>query len=132
MLQDVTDESVHQGLMNNSKTMVMITNDTPIYVNNSHIENGETYIYLGQRYSTRKQNHDKEIQRSSTTGWTAFTKHRDIFKGNTGKCLKRQVYNSCAPPAMTYGAEQWTLTIHAKNKLAAASTKMETSMLNTT
>ena len=28
-----------------------------------------------------------------------------IFKGTTGTCLKRQVYNSCVLPAMTYGAE---------------------------
>ena len=32
--------------------------------------------------------------------------------------------------AMTYGAETWTLTKHAQNKLAAAQTKMERSMLN--
>ena len=33
---------------------------------------------------------------------------------------------------MTYGAETWTLATHAKNKLAAAKTKMERSMLNIT
>ena len=33
---------------------------------------------------------------------------------------------------MTYGAETWTLTKQAQNKLAAAQTKMETSMLNIT
>ena len=33
---------------------------------------------------------------------------------------------------MTYGAETWTLTKHAQNKLAAAQTKMERSMLNIT
>ena len=57
--------------------------------------------------------------------WTAFAKHRDIFKGNIEICLKRQIYNSCVLPAMTYGAETWALTTHAKNKLAAAQTKME-------
>ena len=49
-----------------------------------------------------------------------------------GTCLKRQVYNSCVLPAMTYGAETWPLTIYAKNELAAAQTKMERSMLNIT
>ena len=57
--------------------------------------------------------------------WTAFAKHRDIFKGNIGTCLKKQVYNSCVLPAMTYGAETWTLTTHAKNKLAAAQRKIK-------
>ena len=33
---------------------------------------------------------------------------------------------------MTYGAETWTLTKQAQNKLAAAQTKMEKSMLNIT
>ena len=33
---------------------------------------------------------------------------------------------------MTYGAETWALTTQAKNKLAAAQTKMERNMLNIT
>ena len=33
---------------------------------------------------------------------------------------------------MTYGAETWTLTKQAQNKLAAAQTKMERNMLNIT
>ena len=82
--------------------------------------------------STRDKNQYKEIQRRITAEWTAFAKHRDIFKGNIGTCLKRQVYNSCVLSAMTYGAETWTLTTPAKNKLAAEQTKMERSMLNIT
>ena len=39
-------------------------------------------------------------------------------------CLKRQVYTS--------SAETWTLTKQAQNKLAAAQTKVERSMLNIT
>ena len=74
----------------------------------------------------------KKIQRRITAGWTAFAKNRDIFKGNIATCLKRQVYKSCVLPAMIYGAETWALTINAKNKLAAAQTKMERSMLNIT
>ena len=64
--------------------------------------------------------------------WAAYPKHRDIFKNNLDICLKRQVYNSCLLPAMTYGAETCTLTKQAQNKLAAAQTKMERSMLNIT
>ena len=82
------------------------------------------------RYSTRDKNQDNEIQRRITAGWRPFVKHRDIFKGNIGTCLKRQVYNSCVLPAMTYGAETRALTTQAKNKLVAAQTKIERSMLN--
>ncbi|KAK2190367.1 hypothetical protein NP493_82g00031 [Ridgeia piscesae] len=86
----------------------------------------------GRRYSTRDNNQDKEIQRRITAGWTAFAKHRDIFKSNIGTCLKRQVYNSCVLLAMTYGAEIWAFTTKAKNTLTAAQTTMERSMLNIT
>ena len=77
----------------------------------------------------REKKQEKEIQRRITAGSTAFAKHRDIFKGNIGTSLKRQVYNSCVLPAMTYGAETWALTTHAKNKLAAAQTQMERNTL---
>ncbi len=40
--------------------------------------------------------------------------------------------NSCVLPALTYDAETWTLTKQAQNKLAAAQTKMERSVLNIT
>ena len=111
MLQELAGESENQGVkMNNSKIKVMMENDPPIiYVNNTQIETVESYIYLGQRYNTRDKNQDKEIQRRITAGWTASTKH-------IGTCLKRQVYNSCVLPAMTYAAETRALTTQAKNK----------------
>ena len=97
ILQELTVESENQGMkINKSKTKVMMENDTPIYVNNTQIENVETST------CTRDKNQDKEIQRRITAGWPAFAKHRDISKGNFGTCFKRQVYNSCLLPAMTY------------------------------
>ncbi|KAK2185197.1 hypothetical protein NP493_243g02044 [Ridgeia piscesae] len=70
-----------------------------ICVNNTLVENVESYIYRKQRYSTRDKNKkDREIQRRVSAGWTAFAKYLDIFKGNIGTCLKRQVYNSCIVP----------------------------------
>ena len=52
-----------------------------------------------------------------------------MSKGNFGTCLKRQVYNSCVLPAVTYGAETWALTTQPTSNLAAAQTHMERSML---
>ena len=118
--------------MNITKTKVMVVDNTPINVNNVLIENVPGYVYLGQHYSLEENNQDKEIQRRIMAGWAAYAKHRDIFKSNLAICLKRQVYNSCVLPAMTYGAETWSLTKQAQNKLAAAQTKMERSMLNIT
>ena len=110
----------------------MVVDNTPINVNNVLIENVPGYVYLGQHYSLKEKNQDKEIQGRIMAGWAACAKHRDIFKSNLAICLKRQVYNSCVLPAMTYGADTWTLTKQAQNKLAAAQTKMERSMLNIT
>ena len=110
----------------------MVVDNTPINVNNVLIENVQGYVYLVQRYSLKENNQDKDIQRRIMADWAAYAKHRDIFKSNLAICLKRQVYNSCVLPAMTYGAEIWTLTKQAQNKLAATQTKMERSMLNIT
>ena len=133
MLQELSDESRRMGLkMNIAKTKVMVVDNTPINVNNVLIETVQGYVYLGQHYSLKEKNQDKEIQRRIMAGWAAYAKHRDIFKSNLAICLNRQVYNSCVLPAMTYGAETWTLTKQAQNKLAAAQTKMERSMLNIT
>ena len=131
MIQELADESRRMGLnMNIAKTKVMVVDNTPINVNNVLIENVQGYVYLGQQYSLTEKNQDKEIQRRLMAGWAAYAKYRDICNSNLAVCLKRQVYNSCVLPAMTYDAEAWTLTKQAQNKLAAAQTKMERSMLN--
>ena len=87
--------------INIAKTKVMVVDNTPKNVNNVLIENVPGYVYLGQHYSFKEKNQDKEIQRRIMVGWTAYAKHRDIFKSNLAICLKRQVYNSCVLPAMT-------------------------------
>ena len=109
--------------MNIAKTKMMVVDNTPINVNNALIENVPGYVYLGQYYSIKEKNQDKEIQRRIMAGWAAYAKHWDIFKSNIAICLKRQVYNSCVVPAMTYGSETCTLTKQAQNKLAAAQTQ---------
>ncbi len=118
--------------MNIAKTKVIVVDNTPINVNNVLIENVPGYVYLGQHYILKEKNHDKEIQRRIMAGCAAYTKHRDTFKSNLSICLKKQVYNSCVLPAVAYGAETWTLTTQAQNKLAAAQTKMERNKLNIT
>ena len=111
----------------------MVVDNTPINMNNVLIENVQGYVYLGQHYSLNEKNQDKEIQRRIMAGWAAYAKHQDIFNlSNLAICLKRQVFNYCVLPAMTYGSETWTLTKQAQNKLAATQTKMERSMLNIT
>ena len=111
--------------MYKSKTKVMIKNDTPLNVTNTQIKNVESCIYLGQRYSTRDKNQDKEVKRRFTAGWTAFAKHRDIFKGNIGTCLKRLRTFSNDIRRRNMGTHH-----PCKELLAAAQTMMERRMLN--
>ena len=106
--------------MNKSKRKVMIATNTPIYVNNTQIENVEGYTYLGQRYSTRDKNQDKEIQRRITAGWTAFAKHRDICTRNIGTCLKRQIYSSCVRTSSN-GIRRRNMGTHQPSKEQASS-----------
>ncbi|KAK2169945.1 hypothetical protein NP493_1169g00005 [Ridgeia piscesae] len=46
----------------------MMESETPIYVNNTQIENVESYIYLGQRYSNRDTNQDRRFKEESRPG----------------------------------------------------------------
>ena len=95
MLQELSDESRRISIeMNIAKTNVMVVDITSIHVNNVLIENVQGYVYLGQHYSLKEKNQDKEIQRRIMAGRAAYAKHWDIFKSNIAICLKRQVYNS--------------------------------------
>ncbi|KAK2188299.1 hypothetical protein NP493_136g00012 [Ridgeia piscesae] len=38
---------------------------TPLYFNNTQIENAESYICLGHKYRTKDKNQDKEIKEKS-------------------------------------------------------------------
>ena len=83
----------------------MVVDNTPINVNYVLVENVQCYGYVGQHYSLREKNQDKEIQRRITAGLATYAKPRNIFKSNLAICLKKQVYNSCVS-AMTYVLSQ--------------------------
>ena len=46
--------------------------------------------------SDPEKKQDKEIHRKITARWTRLAKHRDIFKGNIGRGLNREVFDSCS------------------------------------
>ena len=62
--QELTDDSETQDLKMN-KWKVMMENDTTIYVNNTQIENVKSYVYLGQRYSTRDKTNTRRLKGES-------------------------------------------------------------------
>ena len=104
----------------------MVIDNTPINMNKVLIENVEGLSIPTWDNTTASK------KTRIMTGWTAYAKHRDLFKSIHAICLNRQVYNSCVLPDTTYGAEKWTLTEQARNKLTAAQSKMERRMLSTT
>ena len=54
---------------------------------------------------------------------------KTYYEGYTINMLKR-VFNKCILPAMTYGAETWTLTTRMEKKLSAAQHNMKRKMAN--
>ena len=63
MVQELSDESRRMGLkMNITKTKVMVVDNTPVNVNNVLIAKVPGYVYLGQHYSLKEKNQDKETQ----------------------------------------------------------------------
>ena len=54
--------------MNKSKTKVMMGNDTPIYVNNTQIENVESYVYRDRDRDTAPALNTKDKEESRPDG----------------------------------------------------------------
>ena len=90
--------------MNKSKTMVQMENDTLLHVKNIQIENVESYWDRDTAPETKSKTRrfKEESRPDGHHSPNTATSSRVIC--NTGTCLKRQVYNSCVLPAMTYGA----------------------------
>ena len=130
--KELSDESRRMGLkMNIAKTEVMVVDNIPINVNKVLVEKWPRLRVLGttlhpqgkepgQRDTTK--NHGRMGSICQTPGY--LQKQHCHLPEETGEG------NSCVLLAITYGAETWTLTKQAQNKLAAAQIKMERCMLN--
>ncbi len=93
----------------------MIANEAPELV--------YEYIYLGQMVSVNPA-HEKEIRRLGM-GWSAFGKQSLVMNSNLPLSLKREVYNQCILPVLTYGAETWPVTKELERKLRGAQRGMK-------
>ena len=139
MLQELNQASLEVGLsMNFKKTKIMRNKhaeDTnrKITIDSNEIEEVDHYIYLGQRISMETASKEQEIKRRITLGWQAFGRASAIFKNKEiPTCLKRQVYNECIIPTVTYGSETWNLTKIQSMKLRSMQRAHERIMLNIT
>jgi len=141
MLKELNRESLKVGLsMNLKKTKVMLNEqveiddeDQQIQVDNNTIEVVDHYIYLGQHISLQNASKEQEIKRRITLGWQAFGKASAIFKNKEFPLiLKRQVYDQCITPTVTYGSETWNLTKKQLLKLRSMQRAHERIMLGVT
>ena len=124
--------------MNLKKTKVMYNEfaediEEPTTINSNEIEEVDHYIYLGQYISMDSASKEQEIKRRITLGWQAFGRASTIFKNkDISIVLKRQVYDQCILPTVTYGPENWNLTKQQTLKLRTMKRAHERITLNIT
>ncbi|KAA5634901.1 hypothetical protein F3G63_34400 [Pseudomonas aeruginosa] len=117
--------------MNLDKTKVMFNDKIvpgQVTISNAVIEEVKDFVYLRQAIQLGRGNFNTEIERRIRLGWSAFGKFREILTSQIPQCLKTKVFNQCILPAMTYGAETWTLTAGLAHKLRVAQRAMERAM----
>ena len=72
-------------------------------------------------------------QTTNHNGWQAFEKASAIFKNRQIPIIwKRQVYDQCILPTVSYGAETWNLTKKETLKLRTMQRAYERIMMNLT
>jgi len=89
----------------------------------------DSIIYLGQLISFDNQS-EKEINRRIALAWKKFWKLSFILKQNYPIQFKKQIFNSCIVPALSYGCQTWTLNKKLEKKIQVVQNSMERAMLN--
>ena len=136
MLQDIHDIGKPVGLkMHLEKTKVMCNkyvDKDDVIVDGKKIEEVNSYVYLGQMV-TKDHNQAQEMKWRIRQGCSAFCKLDNIMRDkNVPLRLKREAFNECIPPVMTYGCETWSLSNTQLEKLVTTQRKMERIMIGVT
>ena len=140
MLVSLNDEGKKDGMkINKTKTKIFYNvharrnrQNSGIIVDGEELDVVEQYVYLGQLV-TADNNQSKEIARRIGQGWASFGRYNIILRDTKiPVCLKRKIMDNIITPAMTYGAETWSLTNKLASKLQVAQRSTERAMLNIT
>ena len=139
MLEELNNEGKKDGMKLNKKKTKIMCNEvarrrprTGVKIDAEQLEEVTEYKYLG-RLITSGNELSKEIGERITSGWRRFGDYSHFLRDKKiPTCLKRKIMDTVILPAMTYGAETWTLTKHLERKLAVAQRSMERSLLNIT
>lgn len=124
-------ESQRYGLQPNAMKTKIITNTDIefVTVDNQRYEVTEDYTYLGQITSFHNQE-EKQVNARISNSWKAFWNLKKFFKSHLPFKYKKKLFDACALPVFTYGAQTWSLTDQQTEKLAVAQRNMERSMMN--
>ena len=139
MLNDLNTEGKRDGMKINKKKTKVMCNEVArrkkrnvVLVDGEQLEEVEEYKYLG-RLLTPGNEMASEIDDRITAGWKRFGQYSTFLKDQKMPiCLKKKIMDSVILPAMTYGAETWSLTKRQKEKLAVTQRSMERAMLGIT
>ena len=98
---------MHKG---KTKYMTNFQNNQEIHIDSEKIEEVTNYKYLGQT-TYLKDTTKEEVTCRIRAGWSCFGTNREIFQDDKMPLsLKRQVFDQCVLPTMTYGCQTWSLT----------------------
>ena len=118
---------IHKG---KTKFMINYPNQDSLCIENEEIEKVEHYKYLGQT-TYLKETTKEEIKCRIRTGWSCFGRNREVFLDEKlPMSLRRQVFDQCVLPSMTYGCQTWSVSKTMGQKLRTAQRAMERKMLN--
>ena len=118
---------IHKG---KTKFMINYPNQDSLCIENEEIEKVEHYKYLGQTMYVRETTKE-EIKCRIMTGWSCFGRNREVFLDEKlPMSLRRQVFDQCVLPSMTYGCQTWSLSKAMGQELRTAQRAMERKMLN--
>ena len=93
---------MHKG---KTKFMINYPNQDSLCIENEEIEKVEHYKYLGQT-TYLKETTKEEIKCRIRTGWGCFGRNREVFLDEKlPMSLRRQVFDQCVLPSMTYGCQ---------------------------
>jgi hypothetical protein len=135
MIEELNKESKKIGLkINCEKTKIMFNkfiNPIEINIEDYDIENVKSFNYLGQIINI-DGGIEEEIKRRIQLAWVAFGKLSNIFRSEIPLNLKKETYNQCILPVLSYAAETWTLTKKQEQKIQVTQRRMERIMLGIT
>ena len=132
MLEDLNNEGKKDGMkLNKKKTKIMCYDvarkrlRTGVMIDGEQLEEVTAYKYI-RRLVTSGNELSKETGQRMTSGWRRFWEYNHFWRDRKIPiCLNRKILDTVILPAITYGAETWTLTKLQERKLAVAQRSME-------